>query len=345
MFSLNTIVTFLVVLGILVFVHEFGHYIVARICGVQVQTFSLGFGPKILSKQWGPTEYCISIVPLGGYVRLLGDDPNEEVATEELERSFLAQKVSKRIAIVIAGPLFNLLLALVIFSGSFMVGERVQTSDVGEVQEDSPADRGGMKPGDQIVAIENQPIAEWEEIRKALQKQGGQELNFVVERDGREVALTISPEKKELKDPLGDTHSRWVIGIIPSGESFTKHHDPITAVYKGTEMTSRWIGMTVLGIVRMIQGRISRDNIGGPILIAKLAGESASHGLMNVAFFTALISINLGILNILPIPVLDGGHLAFFIIEAILGRPLSLKKREIAQQVGLFLIISLMVFA
>jgi len=345
MFSLTSIVAFVSVLGVLVFVHEFGHYIIARWCGVQVETFSLGFGPKILSKQWGATEYCVSIIPLGGFVRMLGDDPNDEVAPEDVERSFLAQKVSKRIAIVLAGPVFNLILAFLIFSGVFMGGISRLTADVGEVQEDSPAGQGGMKSGDLILSIEGQSITEWEMIREVLQKEGGRDLRFIVERDGSQVDLTITPGMKEVTDLLGDPKIVWLIGIIPAGDTFTANYGPIRAVSLGAQKTSEVMRLTFLGIVRMIQGRISSDNIGGPILIAKLAGDSAARGLTNVAFFTALISINLGILNLLPIPVLDGGHLLFFTIEAILGRPLSLKKREIAQQVGLFLIVSLMVFA
>lgn len=276
---------------------------------------------------------------------MLGDDPNEEVAPEDVERSFLAQKVSKRIAIVIAGPVFNLLLAFFIFAGVFMGGIPRLTADVGEVQEDSPAGQGGMKSGDRIISIGEQSITEWEMIREVLQKEGGRELRFIVERDGSQMDLIITPEMKEVKDLLGDPKIVWLIGIIPTGDSFKMHYSVFSAISLGAQKTGEVMRLTFLGIVRMIQGRISSDNIGGPILIAKLAGDSAARGLTNVAFFTALISINLGILNLLPIPVLDGGHLLFFTIEAILGRPLSLKKREIAQQVGLFLIVSLMVFA
>ncbi|MDC4226456.1 MAG: RIP metalloprotease RseP [Candidatus Manganitrophus sp.] len=176
MFSLSAIVTFLIVLGVLVFVHEFGHYIVARFCGVQVQTFSLGFGPRLFSRKWGPTEYCVSIIPLGGYVRLLGDDPKEEISPEERDRSFLTQSVKKKIAIVVAGPVFNLLLALFIFVGVFMTGVPSLTSEVGEVQPSSAAGAAGMQPGDRIVEIEGKPIKQWEEIRETLQINGGKEL-------------------------------------------------------------------------------------------------------------------------------------------------------------------------
>ena len=345
MFSLSAIVTFLVVLGVLVFVHEFGHYIVARMCGVQVQTFSLGFGPKIVSKKWGPTEYCLSIIPLGGYVRLLGDDPKEEVTPEERGRSFLAQSVKKKIAIVVAGPVFNLLLALFIFVGVFMAGVPILTSDVGEIQEGSAAAAGGMKNGDRIVAIEGKPITQWEEIRETLQKNGGRELHFVVERNGEKVDLRVTPMMKETKDVLGDSHPLWLIGILPKGTHIIKHYDPLTAATMGMQRTWDMMKLNVLGIIRLIQGRISSDAIGGPILIAQMAGQQANEGVMNVVLFIAILSINLGIINLFPIPILDGGHLLFFIIEGILGRPLSLKKREIAQQVGLFIIISLMVFA
>lgn len=345
MFGLSSIITFLVVLGVLVFVHEFGHYIVARMCGVQVQTFSLGFGPRLLSKKVGPTEYCLSVIPLGGYVRLLGDDPKEEVSPEEQGRSFLAQSVKKKIAIVVAGPLFNLLLALFIFVGVFMAGVPILTSDVGEVQAESAAAQGGMMSGDRVVSIEGKPISQWEEIRETLQKSGGKELRFVVERDGKQVDLKITPTMKETKDVLGDTHPLWLIGILPKGSHIIKHYDPLTAAYMGARRTWDMIALNVVGIFRLIQGRIPSDSIGGPILIAQMAGQQANEGVMNVVLFIAILSINLGIINLFPIPILDGGHLVFFIIEGILGRPLSLKKREIAQQVGLFIIISLMVFA
>ncbi len=345
MFSLSAIVTFLIVLGVLVFVHEFGHYIVARLCGVQVQTFSLGFGPRLFSRKWGPTEYCVSIIPLGGYVRLLGDDPKEEISPEERGRSFLTQSVKKKIAIVVAGPVFNLLLALFIFVGVFMTGVPSLTSEVGEVQPSSAAGAAGMKPGDKIVEIEGKPIHQWEEIRETLQTSGGNELRFVVEREGQKVDLKVTPMMKETQDVLGDSHQLWLIGILPKGTHTIKQYDPLTAARMGAERTWDMISLNVLGIFRLIQGKISSDTIGGPILIAQMAGQQANEGILNVVLFIAILSINLGIINLFPIPILDGGHLLFFIIEGIMGHPLSLKTREIASQVGLFIIISLMVFA
>lgn len=345
MFSLSAIITFLIVLGVLVFVHEFGHFIVARFCGVQVQTFSLGFGPKILSRKYGETEYCLSIIPLGGYVKLTGDDPNEEVRPEDKERSFLAQNLKKKIAIVVAGPLFNLLLALIIFVSVFMVGVPSLTSEVGEIQADSAAAQGGMKSGDRIISIEGKPIAQWEEIRETLQKSGGRPLHFIVQRDGNQVDLTITPTLKETQDVFGDSHPLWLIGILPQGGYVVKRYDPLTAAYMGARRTWEMITLNVFGIFKLIQGKISSKTIGGPILIAQMAGQQASAGVMNVVLFIAVLSINLGIINLFPIPILDGGHLLFFIIEGIIGHPVSLKKREIAQQIGLFLLVSLMVFA
>ncbi len=345
MFSLTTILTFIIVLGVLVGIHEFGHYIVARMCGVQVQTFSLGFGPKIASKKVGPTEYCLSVIPLGGYVRMLGDDPNEEIPEEEKSRSFLTQPVRKKIAIVVAGPLFNLLLAVLIYSGIYMTGFPTVTAVIGEVQEDSAAEAGGMLPGDKVIAIENEQISDWEEVRETVQGSGGKPLYFLVQRDGQEVELNITPRSKESEDVFGDAQAVWLVGITPKGDQITKRYNPVKAIYMGTENTIKLTYLTVKGIFKMIMGKISSESLGGPILIAQIAGEQAERGFSNVILFVAMLSINLGVLNLFPIPVLDGGHLLIFSIEGIIGRPISLKIREIAQQVGLFLIISLMVFA
>lgn len=342
---MTTIISFLVVLGILVIVHEFGHFIVARWCGVQVETFSVGFGPKIASKKVGPTEYCLSMIPLGGYVRMLGDDPNEEVDSELVDRAFLTQHVSKKIAIVFAGPFFNLMLAFFIFVGVFLVGVPALIPDVGEVQEGSAAEAGGMLAGDKVLSIEGEEVTQWEDIRTTLQKSEGRGLNFQVMREGRETDLLITPTVKTVDDVFGEPKQLWLIGILPTGDQMTKNYGLIDAIVMGMEKTISSTVLNVVGIVKLIQGKISADNIGGPIMIAKMAGDQASQGLLSVVLFTAILSINLGIINLFPIPVLDGGHLFFFAIEAIIGRPVSLKKREIAQQVGLFLIVSLMVFA
>ncbi|MFQ5598101.1 MAG: RIP metalloprotease RseP [Nitrospiria bacterium] len=345
MFSATSILTFIVVLGIIVVFHEFGHYLVARMCGVQVKTFSVGFGPKLLSKKVGPTEYCLSALPLGGYVRMLGDDPNEEIPAEDRPYAFLAQPVRKKIAIVLAGPLFNILLAIMIYSGIFMIGFPTLTAVVGEIHEGSAAEQGGLQPGDRILRIGDREITLWEDIRETVQKSEGSALLFVVDRNGEQVSLDITPRMKETEDAFGEKHAQWLIGILPSGDHITKRFNPLKAVYLGTLETGQKSVLIVVSIAKMIQGKLSADNLGGPIMIAQIVGEQASQGMLNIVSFVAALSINLGLINLFPIPVLDGGHLVFFSIEGILGRPLSLKKMEIAQQVGLFLIVSLMVFA
>ncbi len=339
------VVTFLLVLGILILFHEFGHFIIARACGVQVETFSLGFGPKIWARKWGATEYCISAVPLGGYVRMLGDDPTEEVAPEVVERSFLAQSLGKKVAIVVAGPFFNFILAFFVFSGVFMVGVPLLTPDVGEIAKDSAAELGGMQSGDRILSINGKPLTQWEEIREILQENGGTALHIMVSRAGTEKELIITPTQKNMTDVFGEEKPVWVMGIQSKGETFIKRYDPFSALRLGMERTVSMIELNFVGIIKLIQGKISSDNIGGPILIAQMAASQAEQGFLNVLLFTAFISINLGIINLFPVPILDGGHLLFFLVEAVIGRPVSIGARERANQVGLFLLASLMVFA
>jgi regulator of sigma E protease len=345
MFTLTAIVTFILVLSILILFHEYGHFSVARLCGVGVQTFSLGFGPKLWSKKVGETEYCLCAFPLGGYVRMVGDDPTEEIPEEDKARSFLAATLPRKIAIVVAGPFFNFILAFFVFFGIFMVGVPVLAPDVGEVDSGSPAAMGGILAGDKIVSINEKQITQWDEIRETIQESNGSALRFLVLRAGANKSLTITPMKKEIKDVFGDLQPSFIIGVLPGKTQFTKRYDPITAFGLGLLRTGQMIELNTIGIFKLIQGKIASDNIGGPILIAKMAADQAEQGLLNVLLFAAMISINLGVINLFPIPVLDGGHLLFFLIEAVMRRPLSIKAREMASQVGLFLLVSLMVFA
>jgi len=339
------IVTFLLVLGVLVFFHELGHFCVARLCGVTVQTFSLGFGPKIWSRQQGETEYCISVVPLGGYVRMLGDDPAEEIAPEASACSFLTQSLWKKIAIVVAGPFFNFLLAFFIFSGVFMAGVPLLMPIVGDIEKESAAATGGIEPGDHITSVNGKPITQWEEIPGILQKNGGAPLRITVLRLGTQIDLTITPTQKDRTDVFGEEKPIWVIGIMSKGEYTTKKYNLFSALNLGLQRTVQMTQLNLVGIFKLIQGKISSDNIGGPILIAQMAAKQAEQGFLNVILFTAFISINLGVINLFPVPVLDGGHLLFFLIEGVIGHPMSVKARERAQQVGLALLVSLMVFA
>ena len=336
---------FVVVLGVLIFIHELGHFLVARKVGVKVLTFSIGFGPKLIKKTVGDTEYALSAFPLGGYVRLLGDDPNEAVDPQELHRSFLNQSVPKKMAIVFAGPFFNLLLALVIFVGIFMMGVPVLTAEVGEVQEGSPAYNAGILSGDVVVAIEEKKVSQWEDIRGLLQGSGGKEVSVQVKRGAETVTVKVVPVQKESKNIFGERQMQWLIGIAPKGTFITQRHDPFNAAFLGAKRTWEITELTVVGIVKLIQGKLPANTIGGPIMIAQLAGQQAAQGFLNILLFIAILSINLGVINLLPIPILDGGHMLFFAIEGVMGKPISLRKREVAQQIGLFLLICLMLWA
>lgn len=342
---LSTVLWFTVVLGIVIFIHELGHFLVARKVGVKVLTFSIGFGPKFIKRTIGETEYAISAIPLGGYVRLLGDDPKEMIDPTETHRSFLNQSVPQKMIIVFAGPFFNLLLALFIFVLIFMVGVPVLTPQVGEVQGGSPAALAGMTTGDTISAIGSEKVSRWEDIRDLLQRSGGREVDVKVERAGETLTLRLTPEQKETQNIFGETEQVWMIGIGPKGTVVTKRHDPVTAAYLGTKRTVELTELMVIAIVKLFQGKLPAKTIGGPIMIAQMSGQAAEGGFLNYFFFIAIISINLGIINLLPIPILDGGHLVFFAIEGIMGKPISVRKREVAQQIGLFILISLMLLA
>ena len=342
---LVTILSFILILGVLISVHEFGHYIVARKVGVKVLTFSIGFGPKLFKRTIGDTEYALSAFPLGGYVRLLGDDPKEEIDPSERHRSFLNQTVSKKIAIVLAGPLFNLLLAAVIFTGIFIGGIPVGTTKVGKVQEGSPAQQAGLRPGDRLVVMDGHAVEEWGEIFEYVQASEGQDMEIIAEREGERVHLAVAATRGEILNIFQEPETVWMIGIESAGEVVQKRYNPLFAVYLASKKTWEMTELTMIGIVKLSQGKLPAKTIGGPIMIAQLAGQQVSRGFLSVMLFVAILSINLGVINLLPIPILDGGHLVFFAIEGVMGKPVSIRKREIAQQVGLFLLIFLMLFA
>ncbi len=345
MFSLQSIFAFVFVLGILVFFHELGHYLIARRIGVKVLKFSLGFGPKLAGRKIGETEYLISAVPLGGYVKLLGEDPTEEMSPEDRGRSFSDQTVGKRIAIVMAGPVFNLILAALIFVFLFMVGIPLLTTEIGDVIGDSPAMKAGVLPGDKIVAINGKEISLWDEMKEIIEKNREQAMTFTVQRGDNRIDLKITPMVVDDENPLKEKVRVGRIGVRPKGAFTIKRYNPVSAVILGIERTWNITELTVLGIIKIFQREIPADTIGGPILILQMAGQQASEGFVNIMLFIAILSINLGVINLFPIPILDGGHIIFFLIEAVMGKPVSIKKREIAQQVGLFLLISLMLFA
>jgi regulator of sigma E protease len=344
---------FVVALGALVSFHEFGHFWVARRSGVKVLKFSIGFGPKLAGRQYGETEYVISAIPLGGYVKMLGEDLSDpEVSEEDKKRSFAHAPLLKRTLIVAAGPVFNLLLAYVIFTAWLATGAPLfvpsfadLTSNVETVVPGSPAEAGGVRGGDKIVQIGDKRISAWNEMTDIVKRSPGAPLQIVVERDGRPQTLTVTPATRKEKLADGTEIEVGQMGITKANKAIVKSDNILMAPVDGLEATWGWIKLTVVGIAKMITREISADNIGGPFMIAKISGDAATQGFSSYLFLIAILSINLGVLNLLPIPILDGGHLAFFAIEAIKRQPLSIRSRELAQQVGIFLLIGLMLFA
>ncbi|KMP11648.1 metalloprotease [Candidatus Nitromaritima sp. SCGC AAA799-C22] len=438
--SLNTMtafggkmLAFLIGLAALIFVHELGHFLAARRCGVVVEKFSIGFGPKIFGKKSGETEYIISAIPLGGYVKMKGEELDE--ATSE-EGSFSAAPVQHRLIIAFAGPLFNVLFAVFIYIFVYMAGVKTLAPIVGTVKDNSPAQVAGLQTGDQIIAVKGKSIRFWDELQKVVYNSPGEALDFQVERqNGKVLNVSITPISEEIRDPFGDTEQVGLIGITPlvntityikkgtaaeraglqlndriiavddtpvfgwpnlktavvekpgqnvmfrinrdgtellvpltptpkkakdkdgkeieigeigigmSGRLVLEQYGLFGALVRSFEETWRLTYLIAVSVKKMIFGSIPADQIGGPILIFQIYGEQAEQGFNEFIRLTALLSINLGLINLLPIPVLDGGHIFFFLIELIKGRPVSEKNRERAQQVGLFMLISLMIFA
>lgn len=431
---------FLVVLGILVAFHELGHFLAARWVGVKVLKFSLGFGPKIFGRQMGETEYLLSAIPLGGYVKLFGEEETEAVTADDRRRSFIHQGLWGKVLIVAAGPGFNFILAYLIFTAwlstgytlpvpsfkdiapdieavaadspaakaGLMVGDhikkingrdiatRIELLDaaakskgtpltlevlrdgrtetltitpiptpgqpsndedagyylgieeippiVNEVVPGKPAAAAGFKEGDRVLSIEGNPIHTWTQMTGLVKESPGKTLHVDVLREGRRLSLTVTPSA-ETATVNGQSVQIGKIGIAGPDRSLMKSSNAFTAMYNGLEATWKWTELTIIGLYKMIVGDISSKNIGGPLTIAKISGEAAAQGPSNVIFLIALLSINLGVLNLLPIPILDGGHLLFFLIEGILRKPLGERQRELAQQVGLVLLVGVMIFA
>jgi regulator of sigma E protease len=340
------VLAFLWVLGVLIFIHEFGHFLVAKLAGVKVLKFSFGFGPKLIGTKIGETEYQISAFPLGGYVKPLGDNPREKVGRGEKARAFINQSVPKRMAIILAGPLANVLLAIFIFSLLYsIVGIPQSPPVVGKVVEGSPAKKAGIQSGDVIIQVDEVKITQWADLPSIITGSNGRTLQLTVRRGERVIPLRVIPQGATTKNIFGEEVKTYQIGIISSGEFVLKRVPVYSAIDMAFYQTWFVAKLTVVSIVKVIQRVIpAKQALGGPILIAQMAGKQAQEGFLSLIFFTAVISINLGIINLFPIPILDGGHLLFLTLESIIGRPLSVKKLELAQQIGLIIIILLMAF-
>ncbi len=421
----------IVMLGILIFVHELGHFCVAKFAGVKVLKFSLGFGPRLVSKKWGETEYMICAVPLGGYVQMLGENPEkdgdaEPLTPQELERSFSQKPVSRRMAIVLAGPVMNLIFPFILLPLTYLIGvnlpvyldqppcigyvlpdsqaaiagfqskdcilsvndqdvsswdgtnrviitaagdslrfvvkrnrEKVavtflpkdggleglqsfgllplQDARIGALMPEMPAEKAGIQVGDLIHSINGQAVDSWYDLKVIIQKLQEASATYVIERDGRELEVSISATHEE-----ADKQSRYLIGISPGQETTVKRFGLVESFREGSDRTFELIELTFVFIKKLLFGEVSTKNLGGPITVVQLAGHAAQTDVTSILAMLAFLSIQLGILNLLPIPVLDGGHIFFGFIEIIFRRPLSLKTREIAQQVGLVCLLLLM---
>jgi regulator of sigma E protease len=436
------ILSFVVVIGVLILIHELGHFLVARWTGVGVERFSIGFGPVLLRWRGKETEYCVSAIPMGGYVKMLGEENPLEGGQSlpyDPSKAFALKPLWARFLIVFAGPGMNFVLAAVIFAivlatvgrpvwpavigrvteGTPAAAAGMQTGDavtaangrtvhhwedldrivanangqpielrvrrdgtertvtvtprrttvrdpifkearetwevgagpqltphIGSVNPGSPAEKAGLQPGDSVVAIAGQPVYTPDELMQAIQKRAGQTFPVTVERQGRRETFTLSANPVKEKTPTGEEIEvgRIGVGIVTRAVSY-EPYSPVASLWYGVVRTWDMTVLTVKGLWKVLLGTIDRSNIGGPIQIAAEAGRQAREGLGSLALFTAIISVNLAVLNLLPVPMLDGGHLAFFVVEAVIGRPVSLKKREAAQQVGFVLLMLLMVYA
>ncbi len=353
------VVPFLFVLTIVVFFHELGHFMMARLCGIRVLVFSIGFGPEIagFNDRYG-TRWKISAVPLGGYVKFFGDDnaastPDHAAvaAMSEADKkdSFIFQPVPARAAVVAAGPIANFVLAIAIFAGIFMtVGKQTTSARVDTVQAGSAAEVAGFKPGDLVLSINGEKIESFSDMQRVVSISAGEPLAIEVDRGGVPVALKAVPQLKEIKDNFGNVHRLGVLGISRSmapGDIKTEKAGPIRAVVMGAQETWFVVDRTLSYITGVFAGREAADQLGGPIRIAQVSGQVATAGFAALIHLTAVLSVSIGLLNLFPIPLLDGGHLLFYVIEAIRGRPLSERAQELGFRIGLAIVVMLMIFA
>ncbi|MGC2774832.1 MAG: RIP metalloprotease RseP [Bradyrhizobium sp.] len=356
---LGYIIPFLFVLTIVVFFHELGHFLIARWAGVKVLTFSLGFGPELIGfNDRHNTRWKISAIPLGGYVKFFGDeseastpssDALAKMTAEERADSFHHKTVGQRAAIVAAGPIANFILAVIIFAGmALYFGKPNTTPRVDAVQPDSVAAAAGFKTGDVIAAIDGRAIETFADMQRVVSVNAGSELNFLIKRDGAELTLKATPALKEVKDLVGNSHRIGVLGIQYNAKPDESRSVPVgvlESIKIGFEQVWFIIATTFAFIASLFTGTGSAGDVGGPIRIAQLSGQMASLGFQFVVQLCATLSVSIGLLNLFPVPLLDGGHLLFYGVEAARGRPLSERAQEMGFRIGLGLVLMLMVFA
>jgi regulator of sigma E protease len=353
------LIPFLFVLTLVVFFHELGHFLIARWAGVRVLVFSIGFGPELFGfNDRHGTRWKVSAIPLGGYVKFFGDDNAASVpdqaalaamSEEERRHSFVHQPVGPRAAIVVAGPLANFLLAIVIFAGLFMIFGKPSTSPrVDAVQPGSAAAAAGFQPGDLVLTINGRPIDSFPDMQQIVSTSAGETLVFEVDRGGARVTLKAVPALKEIKDRFGNVIRQGQLGITRSPTPDDTHFQPVgplKAVELGVQRTWFVVERTLSYIGGVVAGREAADQLGGPIRIAQVSGQVATEGLASLFSLAAVLSVSIGLLNLFPVPLLDGGHLLFYAIEAVRGKPLSERAQEVGFRIGLAIVVMLMIFA
>lgn len=351
---LTTIVAFLVVLTLVVFVHELGHYLVARMAGVRVEVFSVGFGPELIGiDDRHGTRWKISAVPLGGYVKFFGDEDassatasDREMTEAEKAVSFHHKSVWRRIAVVFAGPASNVVFAIAVFAAVFAISGRMETPPVvAEVIDGSAAAEAGLEPGDRIVTVNGRSLERFEDLQRLIPLTNGDVVSLTVERDGETLAMTARPRFEEITDSLGETRRQAVLGVTAEVDPADRQRlGPIDALWGGVTQSWSVVETTAISVGQMIAGERGAEDLGGPVRIAQISGQVAELGVVSLLLFAAFLSVNLGLINLLPIPVLDGGHLVFYMVEAVRGEPVSERAQDYAFRFGLVVIVGLMVF-
>jgi len=338
---LVTILATIFVLGVLVFFHELGHFIVAKRSGIRVDKFSLGFPPTLISKKWGETEYAIGVIPLGGYVKMAGENPGEEVHGEPWE--FMAKPIWKRFLVIGAGPFMNFVLAIVVLTGLYAIrGQEEDTVQIGYVAPDSPAEKAGLKTGDRITAVDGTKIKSFQDMADIVYKKVEQPVEIAWQRDSTTMSASIVTYKDYAIGPTGDTVAVGKIGV--GNQPVFRRLGIIRAFGAGVAQSVFYVEKVFEFVGGLISRTVTPSEIGGPILISQIAGATARAGFDVLLEFLALLSVNLAVLNILPIPLLDGGHLVFLIIERIKGSPVSMKTRLVVQQIGIAFLLILVIF-
>jgi regulator of sigma E protease len=338
---LITILAAIFVLGVLVFFHELGHFIVAKKAGIRVEKFSLGFPPSIISRKWGETVYSIGLIPLGGYVRMAGEQPGDESSGAPWE--FMSKPVWKRSLVIAAGPIMNFILAVLVLAGIYLVrGREVEAVYIGQVTAGSPAEAAGLQSGDMILSVDGVEVKNFYEMSSIVSKKVEQPVAFTWKRNGELMSATITTMREKAVSTKGDTIEVGKVGV--GSHAVFEKLNVFDAFIGGFKQSITYVGMVFDFVWGLITRTIAPSEIGGPIIIGKLAGATARAGFDILLEFLALLSINLAVLNILPVPLFDGGHLVFLLIEKIKGSPLSLKTRMVIQQIGMAFLLILMIF-